>query len=121
MARKIDSKSKTPASSRAVKSTAKPAAAAGAHPVASENTAPEAMTPSSGTMGLEPAKKPARKAAAAPKRAAAISDEDIALRAYFIAEQRIREGRAGDDISDWTEAERQLKAERGSKARKATA
>ncbi|MFZ4777159.1 MAG: hypothetical protein ACOYM3_17455 [Terrimicrobiaceae bacterium] len=42
---------------------------------------------------------------------AAISNEDIALRAYFIAERREKMGWLGDSTGDWVEAERQLKAE----------
>jgi Protein of unknown function (DUF2934) len=70
-----------------------------------------------------PAKKkraPRRKTE--PKKAAAenvdaasaqITDEAIRLRAYFVAEERIRLGRAGDEHSDWLEARRQLIAEEG--------
>ncbi len=63
------------------------------------------------------------KAAAKPKKAAAakkpsppaveISSDDIALRAYFLAERRQQEGIPGDEHSDWIEAERQLRAEAG--------
>ncbi len=68
-------------------------------------------------------KKAAAKSAAKPKKpavpkrtvpsAAAISSDDIALRAYFIAERRQQEGIHGDEHSDWIEAERQLRAEAG--------
>ena len=58
--------------------------------------------------------KPA-KPAAAPKRAAkkapALTTDDVALRAYFIAEKRRRHGLPGDEHQDWIEAERQLRAE----------
>ena len=62
------------------------------------------------------------KAAAAPKRAAkplpskapGFTADDIALRAYFIAEKRRLHGLAGDESQDWLEAERQLLAESGS-------
>ena len=37
-----------------------------------------------------------------------LAPEVIALRAYFISEQRKAEGREGDSLSDWLEAERQL-------------
>jgi hypothetical protein len=40
-----------------------------------------------------------------------LAPEVIALRAYFISEQRHAEGREGDSLSDWLEAERQLLAE----------
>ena len=65
--------------------------------------------------------KPA-KAVAAPKRAAkplpaktpGFTNDDIALRAYFIAEKRRQHGLPGDEAHDWLEAERQLCAENGS-------
>lgn len=71
----------------------------------------------------EPVEKPK---AAKPRKAAAtvekvksvseiiapISTDAIALRAYFISKQRAVEGRAGDSLSDWLEAERQLISER---------
>ena len=40
-----------------------------------------------------------------------LAPEVIALRAYFIAEQRHAEGKPGDSLSDWLEAERQLLSE----------
>ena len=65
--------------------------------------------------------KPA-KAVAAPKRAAkplpakapGFTTDDVALRAYFIAEKRRLHGLPGDESHDWLEAERQLLAESGS-------
>jgi hypothetical protein len=38
----------------------------------------------------------------------AVSDEEIRLRAYFLAEQRRRDGIEGDSERDWHEARRQL-------------
>ena len=66
------------------------------------------------------AKKPATKKPAAPKtkKAAAYTQDDVALRAYFIAEKRQRLGVHGDSHSDWIEAERQLAAENGVKPAK---
>lgn len=40
-----------------------------------------------------------------------ISNEDIALRAYYIAERRQKLGWPGDSAGDWHEARRQLVAE----------
>ena len=60
-------------------------------------------------------KKPAKKAV---KKKVTFSTEDIALRAYFIAEHRQRHGLHGDSHSDWIEAERQLKKEQRKKAAK---
>jgi len=57
------------------------------------------------------------KSAATKKNAVAAipSSDDIALRAYYIAEHRQRHGIHGDPARDWLEAERQLLAERGLK------
>lgn len=68
----------------------------------------------------EPAAVPApagkvKKAKPAPRqkavKATVITDEDIGLRAYFIAERRQKMGWPGDSTADWVEAERQLRAE----------
>jgi hypothetical protein len=50
------------------------------------------------------------------KKAKRPSNEDIALRAYFIAERRQKLGWFGDETQDWVEAERQLLKEAGLKA-----
>ena len=42
-----------------------------------------------------------------------ISDDDIRLRAYFIAERRLQSGLLGDSAHDWLEARRQLQREVG--------
>jgi hypothetical protein len=63
-----------------------------------------------------PRRKLAQKKVADEKVDAAspqISDEAIRLRAYFIAEERLRRGIPGDEHSDWLEARRQLTAEFG--------
>ena len=56
------------------------------------------------------AKPAAENAKAAPVQ---ISDEAIRIRAYHIAEERVRRGLSGDENSDWLEARRQLIAELG--------
>ena len=63
-----------------------------------------------------PAKKRAVKGSTKTARAAQTSitvptDEDIRLRAYFIAERRHRLALPGDADSDWLEAKRQLLSE----------
>ncbi len=40
-----------------------------------------------------------------------IAHDDIALRAYFIAERRQQMGWPGDSATDWADAEAQLRAE----------
>ena len=50
-----------------------------------------------------------------PPKETLISNEDIALRAYFIAERRQKMGWHGDSTSDWVEAERQIRAEAAKK------
>jgi len=47
------------------------------------------------------------------------STDDIATRAYFIAEKRRADGLPGDEQQDWIEAERQLLAEAAGKSRPA--
>jgi len=42
------------------------------------------------------------------------TDDDIRLRAYFISEQRHRDGIPGSSADDWLEARRQLQAEAAS-------
>jgi hypothetical protein len=54
-------------------------------------------------------KRPVKKAA--PKKKPAYTREDIALRAYFIAEKRHAHGLPGNEHLDWVEAERQIAAE----------
>lgn len=95
--------------------TAKPAAATA-----------ESRSPNKKTTAAEPPSPPvangdaitskvAAKKKPAKKPAVTFSTEDIALRAYFIAEARHRDGIHGDAHSDWVEAERQLRAERRKK------
>ncbi len=59
-------------------------------------------------------KKPAR--AASRKESApvepTVSDDQIRLRAYFLAEWRMQNGIAGDSTHDWNEARRQLQEEK---------
>jgi len=57
------------------------------------------------------AKTPAPRKPPAAKAAAVISDADIALRAYFIAERRQNLGWEGGPEGDWLEARRQLEEE----------
>lgn len=40
-----------------------------------------------------------------------LTQEQIALHAYFISEKRQKTGRSGDHLSDWIEAERELMSE----------
>lgn len=46
-----------------------------------------------------------------PAAAPVISHDDIALRAYFLAERRRQMGWPGDSATDWADAEKQLRAE----------
>lgn len=41
------------------------------------------------------------------------TDDEIRLRAYFLAEHRVRGALPGDQAADWIEARRQLRAEAG--------
>lgn len=55
--------------------------------------------------------KPRRARKPDARQAPVLSTDDIALRAYFLAEKRLLEGLPGDDHEDWLEAERQLRTE----------
>jgi hypothetical protein len=79
----------------------------------------KATSSSPKTKKLPPKKKPAAavKPAASEKAAAAKitgpSDEEIRIRAYFIAERRLQLSLPGDSAHDWIEAKRQLIEEAG--------
>lgn len=60
--------------------------------------------------------KPRRPAAVRKKSAADISADDIALRAYYLAEHRRNLNLPGDELGDWVEAERQLRKEAARKS-----
>ncbi len=60
--------------------------------------------------------KPRRAVSIRKKSAVEISADDIALRAYYIAEHRRGLSLPGDELGDWVEAERQLRKEAGSKS-----
>jgi hypothetical protein len=69
-----------------------------------------------GTVGAVLAPKSvAKKPRLAARSKVPIQLNEIALRAYFIAERRHKMGWPGDSTSDWVEAERQLKAEAAAK------
>jgi hypothetical protein len=80
------------------------------------------MKPSRSTSSQTvPAKKTSKKAAASavaeipakPQKNKVDQDsrEEVALRAYFIAERRRSLGIAGDETSDWVQAEQELSQE----------
>jgi hypothetical protein len=48
-----------------------------------------------------------------PTKKSSYTLDDVALRAYFIAQDRNAKGIHGSPESDWLEAERQLRAESG--------
>ncbi len=74
-----------------------------------ETAAPAELAPAKGKAAKDA--KPAAKKVTAKKPPVVISIDDIALRAYFIAERRQKLGWPGDSTGDWVEAERQLRAE----------
>lgn len=93
---------------------------------ATKNTASEEPETKTASPGTNSDGAPAKAVKKAPKKTAAkkrpgFSTEDIALRAYFISENRHKHGIHGDAHSDWIEAERQLRAEKLKKAAKKTA
>jgi hypothetical protein len=98
--------------------TGKPADGKGSEPAlgaAGPDTKAAGTTPKSARKKPATTKKPARaKKPAAPKKARPStaahepSDEEIRIRAYFIAERRMRLSLQGDSAHDWIEARRQL-------------
>ena len=111
MAKKNDTKSKAAAPVKAAlpiepEAAAKPAAAS--KPVAAAKRAVKAAP-------VKTKAAPKARAKAAPRtakpKAAAYTRDDVALRAYFIAEKRVYLNLPGDEHQDWVEAERQLAAE----------
>ncbi len=94
---KVDEPKKTKASSKKVPQDVTSVAG---------DRAPVATTESAAAL------KPRRAGATGKKTAAIeISPDGIALRAYYIAEQRRRLDLPGDELGDWVEAERQLRKE----------
>jgi len=53
-----------------------------------------------------------RKTLRGPVIALIITEEEIAIRAYGLFQERSQSGNLGDPESDWLEAERQLQAEK---------
>ena len=82
-------------------------------PVATPAAATKTAAPKKPAAKKSTAKSPVAKVkkAVAPKAVHVITTDDIALRAYFIAEKRQKAGLPGDTHHDWLEAERQLLAE----------
>jgi hypothetical protein len=106
MAKKTTTKSKPEvAVKRAIKSAEKPIAVATPPPKAVPAPAPVESKP---TKTAVKTKKVVKKAS--PVRPA-FTQEDVALRAYFISEKRHSNGLPGDEHQDWLEAERQITAE----------
>src|SRR3954449_10663705 len=80
-----------------------------------KNTAPAPKKKRAAAASGKPKKSPATKAAparrsqvASTKPAAEPTDEQIRLRAYFLAERRHKLSLPGDSNHDWIEARRQL-------------
>jgi hypothetical protein len=69
--------------------------------------------PSKSPAKKRPIKRSPKTARAGQTSITAPTDEDIRLRAYFIAERRHRLALPGDADSDWLEAKRQLLSEVG--------
>ena len=91
--------------------------AAKAAPKSRVATKPKTAARSEGGLGTgkpAPAKsKPALAKTGKAQAAGEVRKDDIAVRAYLIAERRQQLGLPGDSLGDWVEAERQLLGERG--------
>jgi len=96
-----------PAKKAAVKKPAKPAKTA---PKPAKKAAPAAARPKAAAAA--PARVVTRRRAGKSevvKLISSVTNEEIALRAYYIGERRRNLGLPGDSQSDWLEAERQLR------------
>ncbi|MEI9894435.1 MAG: DUF2934 domain-containing protein [Chthoniobacter sp.] len=122
MAKKTDSTTKPAAPSGAAPAVPTPTKRAlkPAVPTVAEPAAPvpakRTVKPIAKTVPAAKKKAPPAKARRIVKKAAApakprYTQEDVALRAYFISEKRRHHGLPGDEHQDWIEAERQLAAE----------
>lgn len=72
---------------------------------------PVAPTPAPITLEAKPVKKAVKKPAAKVPAKPSFTNDDIALRAYFIAEKRQKLRLPGDAHQDWIQAEQELLAE----------
>lgn len=119
MGKKNDTSKKaaTSASPNTPTKTVKKPAVAAAQPAVANDATPAAQSSKEPVAAKTATPKKTAAKTATPKKAKAAekvvrpSADDVALRAYFIAEKRQREGQPGDSTSDWVEAERQLMAE----------
>lgn len=93
--------------------TAKPATPArrAAKPAAAASTANGAKKTAAPRPSAKAVAAPRRTPKTAPARTPAFTTDDVALRAYFVAEKRRQHGLPGDEHQDWIEAESQLLAE----------
>ena len=88
----------------------KPKKAAAADPAKKTASAKPATAKRGAAKAAKPA-EPKAQPASAKAAGTGISMEDIALRAYYLGETRLKLGLPGDSAQDWIEAERQLVAE----------
>ncbi len=123
MAKKTVTKSKPAASAAPAKSATPSPAAVPAKPTPTVPVVPApAAKRAPKPAAVKPKKVAAKGKSAANKsptpKPAAYTRDDVALRAYFIAEKRQAHGLPGDEHQDWVEAERQLASE-STRSRKA--
>jgi hypothetical protein len=74
-------------------------------------TAAKSATPAVKTTTRRATPRTVKATVAVQVPAVEVKSEDIALRAYFISEDRQKAGLPGSPEADWVEAERQLRAE----------
>ena len=99
------------------KTTTKTKTAAPAKRAATSKPAAEKVATPEPSRAQPKAAVPKQKPALRRTKKPSYSEEDIALRAYFIAERRQAAELPGDSHQDWIEAERQLAAEASTSGR----
>lgn len=103
----------------AIAPTDPPASSSTPEKSAAPGAKPKRAKSKSRKSGAPKTKRTAPKKIAGPRNTIEPSDDDIRLRAYFIAERRINLSLPGDSAQDWIEALRQLR-EAGSSGDKQT-
>jgi hypothetical protein len=105
----VPRKSKTPAENKPANDAATPSSNGAATAGEPKKKSRTSASPAKKTKPAPPKKSAAKKPkASAANQPAEPTDEEIRIRAYFIAERRHRLSLPGDSNHDWIEARRQL-------------
>lgn len=104
---------KIAAPAEAVTEAAKPIEAPAAKKTAVKKTTAKKVTSAKSAAKKTGAKKAVKKSATVAKQPVEPTDDEIRIRAYFIAERRVQMSLGGDPNNDWIQAREELIAELG--------